>query len=143
VTVEDLLIRNEIMHVIASYTRFGDTGQIERFAGLFADDGVFVVDGRESVGPAAIIAYANETGGKFGSTPGFLPARHHVSSHYIEILDPEHVKASSYFTCVSGFGADHWGRYKDEFVLRDGRWLFAYRNAIVEGIAADSPMRKP
>jgi hypothetical protein len=133
---DEIAARIRIAHLLSSYTYFGDTGQIDRFAALFAEDGVLEVAGRMSTGPAGIAAYARGVGGDFGSKPGFLPARHHVSSVYIELLDPEHAKATSCFSLVSGLGPDHWGRYKDQLVVRDGEWRFAYRNAIVEGMGA-------
>lgn len=134
-TSDEAAIRQEILQLIGAYTYFGDSGQVERFAELFADDGVLQVADHTSTGPAEILAYAKDVGGRFGDSAGFLPARHHVSSHYIEVLDAEHAKARSYFQLVSALGPDHWGRYKDDFVRRDGRWLFASRHAVVEGKA--------
>jgi len=39
---------------------------------------------------------------------------------------------------VTERGPDHWGRYRDRLVVRDGRWLFAHRRARADGYAPGS-----
>ena len=33
-------------------------------------------------------------------------------------------------------GLDHWGRYVDEYGVRDGRWLITSRRAVSDGRTA-------
>ena len=39
------------------------------------------------------------------------------------------------FLVVGEHGPDHWGRYRDRYAQRDGRWLFARRQVRVDGRA--------
>ena len=61
--------------------------------------------------------------------------RHHVSNLRIEVESPEVARGASYFFVVTDRGPDHWGRYRDEYVCRDGRWLFRHRRARLDGYA--------
>jgi hypothetical protein len=35
-------------------------------------------------------------------------------------------------------GLDHWGRYIDEYGVRDGRWVITQRRALSDGRIEDS-----
>ena len=64
--------------------------------------------------------------------------RHHVSSVRIDLSDAGNAAGSSYFLVVTERGLDHWGRYRDRYVLRAGRWLFATRQVRVDGVSPGS-----
>jgi hypothetical protein len=44
--------------------------------------------------------------------------------------------ARSYFFVITERGPDHWGRYRDELVRHDARWLFQHRVVRLDGRAA-------
>jgi len=68
--------------------------------------------------------------------PGQTPVlRHFTTNLHFRSVSPERVETTAYFCAVTAVGADHWGRYFDVLVPRDGRWLFASRVAKVEGWA--------
>jgi len=64
--------------------------------------------------------------------------RHHVSNVRIDVDGPDAARGASYFFVFTDRGPDHWGRYRDEYVRRDGRWLFRYRRARLDGFAPGS-----
>src|SRR5262249_28471296 len=64
--------------------------------------------------------------------------RHHVTSLRIEVSAPGEATSASYFLVVGDHGPDHWGRYRDRYTHRDGRWLFARRQVRVDGRAPSS-----
>ena len=34
---------------------------------------------------------------------------------------------------ITDVGLDHWGRYVDEYEMRDGRWVFTHRKVTMDG----------
>jgi hypothetical protein len=133
----ELAAREAIRHTIASYTYAADRGRFDDLVALFAIDGVLEVHG---VGGAR--AEGRDAIGRFfgavntdvvGSAP---PGRmhHHVSSLWIDVVSDSAARASSYFMVLTGAGADHWGRYRDELVPAGDRWLFAHRLVRTDGM---------
>jgi len=61
-----------------------------------------------------------------------------VSNVRIDVDGPDAARGASYFFVFTDRGPDHWGRYRDEYVRRDGRWLFRYRRARLDGFAPGS-----
>jgi hypothetical protein len=59
--------------------------------------------------------------------------RHHVTSVSIDVISRDEARAACYFIAITGDGVDHWGRYRDHFVVEDGRWVFAHRRARTDG----------
>jgi AcrR family transcriptional regulator len=134
--------RLAITDLVARYTRAGDTGREEQFAELFADDGVFEVNGgRSGCGHEEIATLMNDVKRAFAKAPpSFFPARHQVSSLTIDFDDADHATGRSYFLLVCGWGPDHWGVYRDRYERRGDRWWFTYRRAVMEGALPHSPM---
>ena len=58
-----------------------------------------------------------------------------MNSLLIDVDSDSEARAASYFFAITERGPDHWGRYRDRLVLRDGRWLFAERKVRVDGRA--------
>ena len=140
--LEEMAARLEIMDLTARYTRSGDTGRAEEFAALFAPDGEFVVDGGSARGPTAIAALIETVKQDFAAAPPeFFPARHTVSGLTIDLHDDGSAAGRSYFALIGGWGLDHWGVYRDEYVQHDGRWRFARRSALLDGTVEASPVR--
>jgi SnoaL-like domain len=137
---DEVRTRLGVMRTIASYTRFLDTGQVERYAALFGETGILESPARRSTGAAEISAGLGSTADKFRGVEGFMPSHHHVSSVYVETVDRDHAMGSSYFLLMSGNGPDHWGRYLDEFVRVGEEWLFSRRRVFIAGSVAASPV---
>ncbi len=68
-----------------------------------------------------------------GAGRGKHHIRHFVATHQIEVDDESHARGRSYFLVVMPHGVDHWGRYVDEYEVRDGRWVITRRRAISDG----------
>jgi SnoaL-like domain len=141
-TLDEISARLSIMDLTARYTRAGDTGRGTDLAALFAPDGVFEVSGGRAVGPAEIVALIDVIKQDFATAPpNFYPARHTVSGLVIDLVDDDHATGRSYFVLVAGWGVDHWGVYRDEYVRHGDRWLFASRLGTLEGTVEQSPVR--
>ncbi|MBJ7337812.1 nuclear transport factor 2 family protein [Mycolicibacterium sp.] len=133
-----------VTHLLTSYQYLGDTGKIERLAQLFAPDGVLELDGVPHVGVDAVLAFFRDTAGRFAAAD-FLPARHHLSSIYVEAQPDGSAKSYACFQFIGIHGLDHWGTYRDVAVpTEDGTgWRFAHRRVITEGFAPDSRLAPP
>jgi hypothetical protein len=64
---------------------------------------------------------------------GRIYMRHHTSTLQIDLLDNTHARGRCYYQVLMAHGLDHWGRYMDEYEMRDGRWLFARRRVSMDG----------
>jgi SnoaL-like domain len=132
--------RLAIADLVMAYTRAGDTGRIDEFVDCFAADGVLEVKGRAHLGHDAIASFVGDVGARFTGRSGFLPARHHVASAWCELGNDGTARGGAYFTLMAADGPDHWGVYRDRYVLVDGRWRFAHRCVRTEGARAGSPV---
>jgi ketosteroid isomerase-like protein len=133
--------RAEIRDTIARYTWCGDFGDVEGFVACFTDDAVLTIkDGAVFDGHEGLRRLARGEGS--GAPPEELaergPLHHHVSSVRIEVESKTRARAWAYFLVMGRHGPDHWGRYADEFVPVDRRWLLHRRRVSVDGAAAGS-----
>ncbi|TML11900.1 MAG: hypothetical protein E6G39_12760 [Actinobacteria bacterium] len=62
--------------------------------------------------------------------------RHYTATHQVDLLDQTHAKGRCYYQVIMAHGLDHWGRYIDEYELREGRWLFTNRKVSMDGYVA-------
>ena len=137
--VWELVAREEIRELVARYAHCADSGRFEEMVGLFAEDGVLeIVDREELHGRQAIHDFLVATATRFRESPAPRSIRHHVTSLRIEVSAPGEATSASYFLVVGEHGPDHWGRYRDRYAHRDGRWLFARRQVRVDGRAPSS-----
>src|ERR1051325_7456670 len=137
--VSELVARECIRDAIARYAHRGDTGRLDELLGLFAEDGTLEAgDQPPAQGRAAIRALFLDTGTRLAAAAARPFLRHHVSNVLIEVASTTSATALSYFFVITERGPDHWGRYRDRFVARDGRWLFTHRRAKVDGYAPGS-----
>ncbi len=143
--VAELLVREAVRDLVAAYTWAGDRGRSAELAALFAEDGVLDVGehGGRWVGRAEIERRIDASAARMaaaGGTPG--PVQHHVASLHVEVGvtgDRPSATARSYFAVHTTIGLDHWGRYRDRFVVgADGTWRFAERVVRVDGHASGS-----
>jgi hypothetical protein len=133
----ELEAREIIRSIINRYAHCADRGRFDELVRLFAPDGVLDIAGRDPiVGRDAIHAFLTGTKASFAaaSTQPFI--RHLVASIDIDLQDREHAVARSYFFVITERGPDHWGRYRDELVRHDARWLFQHRVVRLDGRAA-------
>ena len=143
VEIWELWARESVRQTLADYTAGTDRNRLDDVAACFAPDGeLSFTGGTRLVGPAAIAAGLATQVGRFraGSVP-LTHVRHHVSSVWFGSIGRDRVDVSSYFLVLTDIGVDHWGRYRDVLIPFDGRWLFASREALVDGFSDDSLMR--
>lgn len=127
-----LAIEHACRRLSITYAHAVDDNDADRFAALFADDGVLATSGR-TVGRADIrrrIARRNPE----------LRSRHVISTVLIDVHDEHTASGVSYLTLYRHLGAESGdpepielvgpaavGEYRDRFVRVDGEWLFAER----------------
>jgi hypothetical protein len=143
-TDEQLRVRVGVTHLLTTYQYLADTGKVERLAQLFAPDGVLELDGAPHTGVEAVLAFFRDTARRFVDAD-FLPARHHLSSIYVEPLPDGTAKAYSCFQFIGTRGLDHWGTYRDVAVPTDSGdgWRFRQRRVITEGFSPGSSLAPP
>jgi uncharacterized protein (TIGR02246 family) len=139
----ELEIRESVRQTLSDYTAATDSFDLKALAACFAQDGVLEFTGGQALtGPDAIEAglSAQLSSPRDGSRPAPTHVRHHVSSLRFRGVEQDRVETTSYFAVHTDVGLDHWGRYRDVLVPRDGRWLFASRVISVDAFSADSLM---
>jgi uncharacterized protein (TIGR02246 family) len=130
----ELIAREEIREMVARYAHFADGGRFDDLVALFADDGELRIDDRMPLhGREAIRAFLVATGEELRASPVVTAIRHHVASVRIDVTARDEATGAAYFLVVGDRGPDHWGRYRDRYVTRDGRWCFAQRRVRVDG----------
>jgi len=136
---DELRVRVGVTHLLTTYQYLADTGKVERLAQLFAPDGVLEIGGARHTGVDGVLALFRDTGARFADAD-FLPARHHLSTIYVEPQPDGSAKTYACFQFIGTRGLDHWGTYRDVVVpTEDGAgWRFAHRRVITEGFAPGS-----
>jgi hypothetical protein len=130
----EIIARLSIQQTMARYTHAADGGRSEDFAETFTPDGIMEAAGDPPVvGRAAIVAFLEQQKASLADAMDRRLIRHFVSSLRIDFDSPEEATTSSYFMAVTQIGPDHWGRYRDRFVLFDGDWLIAHRFVRLDG----------
>jgi len=132
----ELTAREAIRDLVARYNANGDTGRFAQVLELFADDAVMEVpgtryDGRDGIATLFTGTQQNVKGLAEPGRPVYL--RHNTSTHQIDVLDPTHAKGRCYYFVIMPHGIDHWGRYIDEYEMRDGQWVFTHRKVTMDG----------
>ncbi|HJQ82688.1 MAG TPA: nuclear transport factor 2 family protein [Candidatus Binatia bacterium] len=133
-----------IQDTIVRYAHLVDRGRIDELLELFAEDATLEAgDAPPAHGRAAIRAFFTATGERLAAATARPMIRHHVSSVLVTMETPDAATADSYFLAVTERGPDHWGRYRDRLVRREGRWVFQHRRVRVDGRAAGSVFARP
>jgi hypothetical protein len=133
----ELVARESIRDLVARYNANGDTGRFAQVFELFAPDAVMelhdgeLYEGIERI--ETIFTGTQATVKGLDSSKGRVYMRHHTSTLQIDVLDNTHARGRCYYQVLMGHGLDHWGRYMDEYELRDGRWLFTRRRVTMDG----------
>jgi hypothetical protein len=141
----ELVARESIRDLVARYNANGDSGRFAEMMQVFADDAVMelvAADGsvRRYEGAAGVATIFTETksgwDGGTAATPG-TTTRHHVrhftATHQIDLVNQTEARGRLYYLVLMAHGVDHWGRYVDEYGVRDGRWLITKRRALSDG----------
>jgi ketosteroid isomerase-like protein len=137
--------RLAIEQVWAKYAQALDTADPEAYASLFTPDAYVEVDGKPYQGREAIQAMIRNIRTRLGvdqAAPDshgrrFGPIRHLLSNLVVEV-NGDHATSESYWTEVITNGKNaqgignppsvlKMGRYEDELVKRNGKWLFSRR----------------
>ncbi len=138
--------RDSIRGVVARYNANGDSGRFEAVLELFTDDArsSSARTDRQSRTKAFMASpnFSQRPDGRGSRLPRHeVPCPMSVISlprNRSNIDDAGHARDRSYVAVVMAHGLDHWGRYIDEYVRQDGRWLISYRRAVTDGRAAGS-----
>ncbi len=146
----ELIARESIRDLVARYNANGDSGRFEQMLSVFANDASMelVVDGdvRRYDGIDQVATIFTEAKDSFAkaadgsadrSRAENSGAQHHVrhftATHQIDLVDESHARGRCYFLVLMPHGIDHWGRYIDEYGVRDERWVITRRRAQVDG----------
>ena len=135
----ELRTRVAAADLLATYQFLADSGKTRELSELFLPDAVFESNTEELVGPKAILDFFHRTADAFVSA-GLLPARHHLSSVFIDPRPDGSAATYACFQLVGCHGLDHWGIYRDEVVKTEDGWRFARRKVKVEGHIPGSPV---
>jgi SnoaL-like domain len=125
--------------LLATYQYLADSGETFELSRLFLPEGVLATNTEELVGPDAIFDFFRRTARAF-TKADFFPARHHLSSVYVNPRGDGSAATYACFQFVGSRGLDHWGTYRDEVVKAHDGWRFARRKVKVEGYVHDSPV---
>ncbi|OXR43302.1 hypothetical protein B7C42_04724 [Nocardia cerradoensis] len=130
----ELVAREQVRDLVATYAHSGDRMRLATLAGCFTEDGILEVKGLPAaVGRAAIIEMLTPDPGSESPAPRFI--RHFVTNLRFDSIAPGRIEASSYFVVLTADGPDHWGRYRDVVVETGEVWLFAHRLVAVDAAA--------
>jgi hypothetical protein len=155
----ELIARESIRDLVARYNAKGDSGRFEEMLKVFADDAsmeLVAVDGTvrrydgidqvatiftetKATWDASLPTGAAHVGGGGGGGKTRHHIRHFTATHQIDLVDESHARGRCYFLVVMPHGVDHWGRYVDEYGVRDGRWVITLRRALSDGRVDKSP----
>src|SRR5918998_6978629 len=116
----ELRTRVGVANLLATYQSLADSGRTRELSQLFMPDAVFITNTEEMIGPAAICDFFSRTAASFTSAQ-FFPARHHLSSVYIEPRPDGSAATYACFQFIGSAGLGHWGTYCDEVVSTDDR----------------------
>jgi hypothetical protein len=141
VDVEELLIRESVRQTYTDYSTAGDAGRLDDFVLVFAEDAILEIppdqsaQGRDAIHTMLTAGSRHQPPVAFAGQKAIL--RHFTTNIHFRSVAADRVETTAYFCAVTAVGPDHWGRYFDVLVPREGRWLFEHRIAKVEGFQAD------
>lgn len=131
----ELAARESIRDLVARYNTNGDAGRFDPMLELFTEDASMELPDGVHRGLPAIRAIFEGASSSTGDAPGTRAKfiRHFTATHQIDLASQSEARGSCYFVVYTDRGADHWGRYIDDYRCVDGRWLFAGRKVTVDG----------
>jgi hypothetical protein len=140
-TIEELLAREEIGQLLATYSIAGDRADYKTMASAFAEDGV--LDGASHrVGREAIIrSLADRPTAAAGPDRPIGFSRHCLTTSLVTFQDATSASGRTYFTVFTESGPDHVGVYVDRFEKIEGRWMIRHRDARIDWAAETGHVR--
>ncbi len=143
----ELVARENIRDLVARYNANGDSGRFDQMLDVFADDAVMELvsedggvrrfEGKDQIATVFTGTKASWDAAALSPSTSGGRARHHVrhfvATHQIDVDDEAHARGRCYFAVLMPHGLDHWGRYVDEYGVRDGRWVITVRRAHTDG----------
>jgi len=124
--------KDAIRELIARYCFHIDGNDFDAWANTFTEDGVFEVEGlMKFEGRSSIREFANHIPKDDQGRTGMM---HYTMNQIIDVAG-ERATATCYMLILrSGtpLHADIAGRYEDELVKQNGRWLFTRRTAFFD-----------
>ncbi len=141
-TIEELLAREAIRDLMATYNTAGDSLRVEEFASVFTQDAElrteqFSFQGREAIVNGLFRRVSD--GRSEARHPGFV--RHNLTTSKITLESGHSARGRTYFQVNTSIGLDHCGLYLDEFRKIDGQWKIARRVVKTEYMAENSFFR--
>ncbi len=139
--VEEMLAREEIRHLMATYNQAGDSGKRELFESVFTVDAVLESPLSRYEGRDAIVEglFARTDRSQPGSEkPRLSFLRHNLTTSRIGFTSPVEARGRTYFFVVTDIGPDHSGVYVDRFRKEAGRWLIANREVRLDFVAENA-----
>ena len=135
--IDELRAREEIRQRMSEYAYHNDNMDAEKFAAVFAENGIFEGPITSIKGRREIEHWkrTNKVLQVDGARPDYV--RHHIGTQYIEVTRNT-AKATTYWTVLTAVGLDHSGYYEDDFVCENGSWRIAHRRVRVKWVAEDS-----
>jgi len=142
-TLDEMLAREAIRHIISVYANAVDRGGFDEVTATFAKDGIYEpMPGQVLTDHVQIKQFLSGLARDFGNyakTSGLtLWLRHQITSSRIEFETADRAKGWTSFLAMGPSGLDHAGTYSDRFVHRDERWLFAQRKITIYWYAPTS-----
>lgn len=133
-TVEEMLAREEIRLLLATYNSEGDRGRLDGLTSVFAEDGILEGgSGFRAIGHDEIVSTLSGPRGpddRRHRRPRFM--RHHLTTSLITFEGPETARGRSYYLVVTDLGPDHSGVYTDLFRKIDGHWRIVERRSRID-----------
>ncbi|HXC39723.1 MAG TPA: nuclear transport factor 2 family protein [Burkholderiales bacterium] len=136
----EVIVRECVRDVMARYNAYGDRGAIDDMVALFAPDAVMTAGERVCHGRDEIRTIFTGGAAVFKTASGARAPRvkHFTTSPQIDVDSPTSARARCWYQVVMNHGLDHWGSYKDEFTVVDGRWMFKSRRVTTDGVSDKS-----
>jgi len=138
-TVEELLAREEIRHVMAVYNTAGDSVRFDEFRMVFTEDAVLSTpglhfEGRDNIINELFSSVSDKTSDR--QPPKFV--RHNLTTSKITFPESGKAIGRTYFHVNTDVGLDHCGVYNDEFRQEADGWKIARRVVKLDYRSPDS-----
>jgi uncharacterized protein (TIGR02246 family) len=121
---------DQVGTTLARYCQYLDDGDFDRWIELFTEEARLIFGGRTTVGRPDIRSYMEQVQPPAGRGK-------HITSNILVDLDGDTATAHTDYMFVRPTGQGlvpiATGRYHDELVRRDGRWLFHRREITLLG----------
>ena len=131
--------KDAIRDVMHRYCYFMDKGRFEELAALFTDDGEWIAPYRTAKGPAAIVAWLQQ------SVPPQPKRMHYVMNSIIDCAGARAEVRSNYLVVVEGADGPRpsvCGTYDDVLVKRPDGWRFQ-RRRLIHAFKGEMALRLP